>query len=239
MAYSAHFTGISATTGGYAIGAKGSEVVVFGGSSATTVTAAFGTSSSPYTTSSTGTSNVVSVYGKLTAVSGIIRGILSQVEFSGTQVATTVNCYAIRGYSKISGTLTSANGYAAGVQGCLEITGTLGSGARSCAMLAQVKASTGSPTLSSGGEIMGLFVDNQLTSKGSSTFRMVAVENTVDGVVADSMFFIYGRATYLFEFGGSQNFVDTTATAGDQCVGHLKVYFNGAAAYLNVYSDNS
>ncbi len=47
---------------------------------------------------------------------------------------------------------------------------------------------------------------------------------------------------YLFDFpsgGYSQGIQDTGGTAGASCVGHLKILFNGATAYLNVFSDNS
>ena len=192
------------------------------------------TNFSPASISSTGTTNVVSITSNLTAASGVLRGLYSLAEFSGTQTATLVNCYAIRGYSKISGTLTSSNGYAAGVQGKVEVSGTLGSGSRVTAVLAQLNTSGG--TLS-GGEFFGLWVDNQMTTKGSAVLHMVGVENTVDSVTADEMFFVYGRANYLFSLGGPTiAYLNTTAAIPTTSGGQIKISTPAGDRFIPLYS---
>jgi len=62
-------------------------------------------------------------------------------------------------------------------------------------------------------------------------------------VPPDSVFCIRSYLTpYLFDFNNlamCASLSDTGGTAGADCVGHIKIRWNGADAYINVFSDNS
>jgi len=194
--------------------------------------------SSPMTTTYTGTTNMVSVYSKLNAASGVLRGIVSQVEFSGTCAGGTVNSYAIRGYSKMSGT-ANTDAYCIGVQGKVEMSGTLQDGGKIAALQAQINSSSGTFT---SGQISGLWVSSQLTSgqvSGMSTaartgFDMIKVENAG---ACNAMIFFYGGADYLFQLSdtGGAAWVDAVANCATPS-GKIKILVGNTAKYIQLYN---
>ena len=182
---------------------------------------------------STGTTEIERIDATLSAASGILRGIVVNANYSGTQ-SGTVNDYAIRGYAKIlvGGAFKNGNAYLAGIQGCTEIAGTI-EGGRLTSVLAQMKVSTGTLTA---GELFGLWVDNQMTSIGSMTVHGIGIENTVDSVTLSDMLYVYGRATYLLTIGGpTTTYLKTSGTAGT-AAGQLSINTPAGPRYIQLYS---
>lgn len=183
-----------------------------------------GDGSAPVVSTSTETTNIIEVNSELNAVSGILRGILSYAEFSGTNVGAGMNCYAIRGYGKVSGTIAGGSSvYVTGVQGKVEISGTM-TGGRACGVLAQVGAK-GSATVS-GGEIAGLWIDNQfgVAVGGGNTLAMIHMETNDAAIGADSFLHVYGKASEFINFaGGYSDYITEDATAFASLTANFKV----------------
>jgi len=59
----------------------------------------------------------------------------------------------------------------------------------------------------------------------------------------DQFIYIYGananRLLIKFATTMTGGWSDTGTTEGEECVGHLKIRYGGADAYINVFSDNS
>jgi hypothetical protein len=197
--------------------------------------------SSPVLVTATGTSSMVEVNAKLTAVSGILRGILSYVEFSGVNVGVTANLYAIRGYAKVSGTTTDAGNFTAGVQGKLELSGTIGGG-KHAAVLAQINSSAGL-TGATSGTVYGLWVDGmQITQTPASALNMTMIGIEMPDAAArfDSAIYVYGGATYLFDLANSGvggGYGSLKAQAPGVVTGSLKIRLDGADYYIPITND--
>ena len=198
--------------------------------------------SSPITVTSTGTTNLIEVNGKLTAASGTLRGILSYVEFSGTHVDVATNAYAIRGYAKVSGTVGAGNVlYSCGVQGKLELSGTI-AGGKHCAVLAQLNSSAGL-TGATGGTVYCLWADGmQVSQTPAAGLNMTAIGVELPDAATrfDSAFYVYGGATYLFDIQGegvSGTYAATYNQAPAAATGTLKCRVGSTDVYLLVTTD--
>jgi hypothetical protein len=199
-------------------------------------------SSSPITVTSTGTTNMVEVNSKLTAASGILRGIISYAEFSGTHVDVATNIYAIRGYAKVGGTVGAGNVlYSAGVQGKLELSGTIGGG-KHCAVLAQLNSSAGL-TGATGGTVYCLWADGmQVSQTPASALNMTAIGIELPDAATrfDSAIYVYGGATYLFDIQGEGvggSYAATYNQAPAAATGTLKCRVGSTDVYILVTTD--
>jgi hypothetical protein len=199
-------------------------------------------SSDPIVYAGTGTLNMVEVNSKLTAASGTLRGIVSYAEFSGTHVSTTMNCYAIRGYAKVSGTVGAGNtNYSTGIQGKLELSGTIGGG-KHCAVLAQLNSSAGLAG-ATGGTVYCLWADGmQVSQTPASALNMTAIGVELPDAATrfDSVFYVYGGATYLFDVQGESvggSYAATYSTAPAAATGTLKCRVGSTDVYLLVTTD--
>ena len=85
-----------------------------------------GAVATPEVVTSTGTTNGSSINMQMTGVTGVLRGLLSVVDYAGTYAGTgTLNVYGVRGYSKLSGTISGGSTvYLAGTQGKVGFTST-------------------------------------------------------------------------------------------------------------------
>jgi hypothetical protein len=191
----------------------------------------------PIINTSTGTFNTLEVNSQLNAVSGVHRGILSWAEYKGTYSSGTLNCYAIRGYAKMSGTISGGSTvYITGCQGKIEISGTM-TGGRACGMLAQI-AAKGSATVS-GGEIAGLWIDNQYGSAvgGGNTMAMIHMETSDATINTDCAIQIYGKCSEFIYFQGAYSdyvTADATAFSGLTANFKIKCMVGGTAAYIHM-----
>lgn len=196
----------------------------------------------PILTASTGTVNFLEVNGKAISASGVFRGILSYLEFAGTNVGVTANAYAIRGYSKISGTAAGSNTfYSAGVQGKLELSGTI-TGGKHCAVQAQLNSSAGL-TGATGGTVYGLWIDGMQVSQTPASalnMTMLGIEMPDAAARFDSAIYVYGGATYLFDLanvGVGGGYGSLIAQAPGASTGSLKIRINGTDYYIPVTDD--
>jgi hypothetical protein len=196
-----------------------------------------GSSAAPVITASTGTVNGIELYNKHTAVSGVVRGLLSSLEFSGTNVGAALNSYAIRGYVTISGTITGGSTvYATGVQGKCKVTGTM-TGGRLCGVLAQID-SKGAATIS-GGEIAGLWIDNQFGAAvgAGNSLAMIHMETSDATINADCALQVYGKMTNFIYFEGAYSdyvTADATAFSGLTASFKVKCSVGGTPAYIHM-----
>ncbi len=197
--------------------------------------------SDPMIVTSTGTSNMVEVNAKMTGVSGILRGILSYVEFSGTHVSVATNLYAIRGYAKVSGTAGDGSFYSCGVQGKLELSGTI-SGGKHAAVLAQLNASAGLAG-ATGGTVYCLWADGmQISANPASALNVTAIGIEMPDAAArfDSVFYVYGGAAYLFDLqnsGVGSGYGALIAQAPGTSTGSLKIRIGAVDYYIPVTTD--
>ncbi len=202
-----------------------------------------GTSTSdPILVSSTGTTNILELNAKLTGASGILRGLLSYAEFSGTHVDVATNCYAIRGYSKISGTVGVGNVlYSCGVQGKLELSGTI-AGGKHAAVLAQLNSSAGLAG-ATGGTVYCLWADGmQIAANPAGAVNMVAIGIEMPDAAArfDSAIYVYGGASYLFDLqnsGVGSGYGALIAQAPGVATGSLKIRIGSTDYYIPVTTD--
>lgn len=197
-----------------------------------------GTSSaSPMLITSTGTTNMIDVNGKVTAASATYRGIVSYAEFSGTNIGVATNLYAIRGYAKVSGTAAGSNTfYSAGVQGKLELAGTI-SGGKHAALLGQFNASAGAAAGT--GTMYAVWADAmQLAAKPGLYSTMFGAEMPDGTLSIDSAMYVYGKATYLLDLQGpTTDYLATVATAPAAATGSLKINTPSGVRYLLLTDD--
>jgi hypothetical protein len=196
--------------------------------------------SAPLVFTSTGTTNVVDINAKLTAVSGTIRGLVSFVEFSGVNVGATTNVYAIRGYAKVSGTAAGSNTfYTAGVQGKIELSGTI-SGGKHAAVLGQLNASAGLAA-ATGGTVYCVWADGmQLNAAPNAALNVVGLGIEMpDGTKSfTSAIYAYGKADYLFDLQGpTTDYLATVATAPAAATGSIKINTPSGVRYILITDD--
>lgn len=198
--------------------------------------------SAPVVSASTGTTNMVEINSKLTAASGILRGLVSHAEFSGTHVDVATNLYAIRGYAKVSGTVGAGNVlYSAGVQGKLELSGTIGGG-KHCAVLAQLNSSAGL-TGATGGTVYCLWADGmQVSQTPAAELNMTAIGIELPDAATrfDSAIYIYGGASYMLDIAGEGvggSYAATWNQAPGAATGSLKIRVGSTDLYLLLTSD--
>ncbi len=200
-------------------------------------------SSSPILVSSTGTTNIVEVNAKLTSASGIIRGIISYLEFSGTQVSTATNVYAVRGYTKVSGTAADSNFYACGLQGKIELSGTI-TGGKHAAIIAQLNSSDG-VTAATGGTIYCLWADGmQISQTPASALHMVGIGIELPDAATrfDSALYVYGKATNLFELeGNNSSYISGSSTKSTPSGvdNWITIDIDGSARYIPCYASKT
>jgi hypothetical protein len=168
--------------------------------------------------------------------------LLSYAEFSGTHVNVATNCYAIRGYAKVSGTVGVGNVlYSAGVQGKLELSGTIGGG-KHAAVLAQLNSSAGLAG-ATGGTVYCLWADGmQIGANPASAVNMVAIGIEMPDAAArfDSAIYIYGGASYLFDLqnsGVGSGYGALIAQAPGVVTGSLKIRIGSTDYYIPVTDD--
>jgi hypothetical protein len=193
--------------------------------------------SAPIIITSTGTSNMVEVNSKLNAASGILRGVLSYAEFSGTNVGVATNVYAIRGYAKISGTTAGANTfYTAAVQGKLELSGTI-AGGKHCALLGQFNSSAGAAAGS--GTMYAVWADAmQLAAKPGLYSTMFGAEMPDGTLSIDSVLYAYGKATYLLDLQGPvSDYLATIGQSPGAATGSIKINTPSGVRYLLITDD--
>lgn len=188
--------------------------------------------SSPITYTGTSTVNIVEVNAKHSGASGVLRGVLSYVENSGTNVGGTTNLYGVRGYACVSGTFASATAFGMGLQGKVELSGTITDG-RLAAVLAQINSSAGTFTA---GEMACLWCDLQLTNAqmaGMTTafkdnFSMIKLSSNAGTTGGpQQMIDMYGYANYAFRFGATGGGWCSSAGAVTTNAGYIKVSCGG------------
>jgi hypothetical protein len=222
--------GLTVTAGGLTVTAGGLTVTA-GNALVTAGTLIVGASGTPYTSTSTGTVNVIETNSAFTGVSGVFRGGLFVVDFQGTNVGATTNVYGVRGYAKVSGTFAGAGCWAAGVQGKVELSGTMTDG-RVTAILAQMNSSAGTFTA---GLVNVLTVDSQLTSSQAADANTAGQYNMVNignGALCNSWFYISGYAKYLFDIAhtGGDFWIGASAITGASRVFQIQV--DGVKYYI-------
>lgn len=198
--------------------------------------------SSPMVYAGTSTLNMVDINTKHTGVSGTVRGIVSYLEYSGTNAGVALNSYAIRGYTKMSGT-SAANSFSAGVQGKLEMAGTVGGG-KHCAVLAQLNSSAG---LAGGtaGTIYCLWADGmQLGANPASALYVVGIGIEMPDAATrfDAALYVYGKATNLFDLSGNLSSYVVGATTKSTPGGvdnWLTIAIDGTTRYIPTYASTS
>ena len=196
-----------------------------------------GSSGTPVTVTSTGTTNLLDIEGAFSAASGITRGILSNLVYSGTNAGVALNAYAIRGYTKVTGTITGGSTvYVAGTQGKVELAGTM-TGGRAVGVLAQI-AAKGAGTVT-GGEIAGLWIDNQFGAAvgGGNTLDAIHIESSDALIALDSFLKVYGKATAFLSFEGAYSdylTADATAFSGLTASFKIKVMVGATPAYIHM-----
>jgi len=87
----------------------------------------------------------------------------------------------------------------------------------------------------------GLWLNKYNTTKGTSIDAFILMSNQDSGVTR-TCFYVQGdKPDYFLQTANlaSDGFLDAGTTAGDQCIGHLKVYLGTTTGYINVFSDNS
>ena len=201
-----------------------------------------GSSADPVITTSTGTTNLIDVNGRLNAASGSLRGVISYVEFSGTaHTATSMNIQAVRGYAKVAAAMGAVNAFVSGIQGKIEVA-TAFTGGNAQAILAQINSSAGAAG-SSNGILSGIRVDSQLTATPGASVNcdMILITQTVSTVAMRSMLYMLGGATYAFAFEDVDNATKLTSAASTKSspgtvTGWVNINVNGAARYIPFYS---
>lgn len=158
--------------------------------------------------------------------------------------ATYGSTYAVRGHAEIEGTQTTQGTaqYVFGVHGRVDNTGTVyNTSAFMGGVCAQV---LDGGTYTAVQNLSCLWADWQFTGTVSAgETQLLRLTHNGAGHTLDSFIYVYGAnaADYFMKFHNTMtgNWSDTGTTEGEECVGHLKVRFNNADAYINVFSDNS
>ena len=233
-----------AVVAGIAISGAGTNAIVItqtGSTSTIGSCIAIGTSATPITTATSATS-AVRVYSDFSNSTDLNYHVGAW--FSSRYTATgdaAASVYTLRGHAEVSGTLTAASGsqYIEGVHGRVIVTGAI---VNSAAMVMGMKAEVldGSASTTTVSHMACLWADWQNTDTVTGETECLYLTDNAAATTVDQCMFIYGDFSYFIKFDNAcTTFVDATATAGDQCVGHIKIRYKDADAYVNVFSDNS
>lgn len=180
-----------------------------------------------------------------TTALGTVRVAQGSGIASGTSIASG-NLVGARGDVTLSGTITAGGAYLYGSQGKLIVTGTMNhADSRLCASLAQLDISAGTYTA---GQLSALWVDagstasvSAVSTKGGGQFNLLRITNTT-AASSNAVIYAYADADYFMDLGapsGDADWFDAGTGASANVSGHIKVYLNGAAAYLRVYATAS
>jgi len=235
---------ITAATTGININGAGTNAIVItqtGSTSTIGSCIAIGTSATPITTATSATSavRVYSDFSNTTDLNYHVGAWFSSRYTADGDAAASV--YTLRGHAEVEGTLTAASGsqYIEGVHGRVIVTGAI---VNSAAMVMGMKAEVldGSASTTTVSHMACLWADWQNTDTVTGETECLYLTDNAAATTVDQCMFIYGDFSYFIKFDDAcTTFVDATATAGDQCVGHIKIRYKDADAYINVFSDNS
>ena len=151
--------------------------------------------------------------------------------------------YGVRGHvGTIAGITQDATGYQIGVHGRILNLGTVDNGGIIIAGLLGQTLTGGTYTAVSHMSCAWLDWQSTTTVTAGET-ELLYLSHNAAGFTLDQFIYIYGaNATdYFIKFATTMTggWSDTGTTEGEECVGHLKVRYNNADAYINVFSDNS
>jgi len=232
-----------ATTGITISGAGTNAIVITQTGSTSTIGSciAIGTSAIPITTATSATSavRVYSDFSNTTDLNYHVGAWFSSRYTADGDAAASV--YTLRGHAEVEGTLTAASGsqYIEGVHGRVKVSGAI---VNSAAMVMGMKAEVlnGGASTTTVSHMACLWADWQNTDTVTGETECLYLTDNAAATTVDQCMFIYGDFSYFIKFDNAcTTFVDATATAGDQCVGHIKIRYKDADAYINVFSDNS
>ena len=151
--------------------------------------------------------------------------------------------YGVRGHvGTIAGVTMDATGYQIGVHGRILNLGTVDNGGIIIAGLLGQTLTGGTYDAVSHMACAWLSWQSTTTVTSGET-EILYLSHNAPGLTLDSFIYIYGvnPADYFIKFHAQMNggWSDVGTTEGEECVGHLKVRYHGADAYINVFSDNS
>lgn len=164
------------------------------------------------------------------ATPGTIRASTGRVTESAT-VMTSGNIVGVRGEADLVG---ASGGFVYGVQGKVIPTGTLSGSVWAPAVFGQYDLS--GATLNAG-QIAAVWGDMGATGgtfTDATGARMFAGTNTVTGLTLNSMMYLYGKATYLFELTSSSSTYISAATTGalSGTVQKIAIVIDGVTYYI-------
>ena len=151
--------------------------------------------------------------------------------------------YGVRGHvGTIAGITQDATGYQIGVHGRILNLGTVDNGGIIIAGLLGQTLTGGTYTAVSHMSCAWLDWQSTTTVTAGET-ELLYLSHNAAGFTLDQFIYIYGaNATdYFIKFATTMtgSWSDTGTTEGEECVGHLRIRYNNANAYINVFSDNS
>ena len=151
--------------------------------------------------------------------------------------------YGVRGHvGTVNGVTQDATGYQIGVHGRILNLGTVDNGGIIIAGLMGQTLPGGTYTAVSHMACAWLTWQNTTTVTAGHT-EILYLSHNAAGFTLDSFIYVYGAnaTNYFMTFDPTMSggWFDTGTTEGEECVGHLKIRYGGADAYINVFSDNS
>jgi len=198
--------------------------------------------------------DAVTVAETYTKVDGWHVGIRSNLTYTPAGGTGYAGIYPLYAKGVLNGTFSGGTEYFFGGKIRLDLTASAvlnSAGSFFDPLILQITANSGA-TMTAG---MTSFLHLQWSSDKSfagifnsgtmNPSTWIYVDAMAKGAVVppDSVFCIRSYLTpYLFDFNNlamCASLSDTGGTAGADCVGHIKIRWNGADAYINVFSDNS
>ena len=151
--------------------------------------------------------------------------------------------YGIRGHvGTVGGITMDATGYQIGVHGRILNLGTVDNGGIIIAGLLGQTLTGGTYTEVSHMACAWLSWQSTTTVTAGHT-ELLYLSHNASGFTLDSFIYIFGAnaTNYFVTFHPttSGGWADAGTQEGEECVGHLKVRYKGADAYINLFSDNS
>jgi len=164
------------------------------------------------------------------ATPGTVRAFYSKITGSATTM-TSGNLVGVRGEVTLVG---ASGGFLYGVQGKIIPTGTLSGSSWTAPVFAQFDISAATINAGQTAPVWADYGATGGTLTNVTGMRMFAGTNTIASLTLNSMIYLYGKATNLFELSGSASTYITTA-AGTTIGGTLqKIAFtiDGVTYYL-------
>lgn len=172
------------------------------------------------------------------ATPGTVRAIKGVMSLSNATYANTTNSVAgVRGEIDMVG---ASSGYVYGVQGKVIPTGTLSGSIWAPAVFGQYDLTNATINAGQIAAIWGDMGANAGTFTDVTGARMFAGTNTIDSLVLNSMIYLYGRCSNLFELSGdSSNYISAGGATASGTIKKIAITIGGVQYYLQaatVYS---